>query len=278
MLEQDVQAVVNAVEMQTQEVEFGYCGKKYTRSSFSEAFKIDMEIVDKVIDVFDSKGQITWGELSIGNKSINKAIKEAEAIETGEFILNEEENEIVQRFNEKRSEKLTYSSVDFSFGSLVKTREFQVNVNELMLKSSISVQEDNSYVLTVYELTEKDLSRLTMIYKGNRFVESTCNTINKISSDTTKIVDYSAKNIVAPVAKVGFRAGFKVGKTLVSGMAKIGGIAIAETIYGVRETAEEIKNDASINVARAELIKAKNDIIGSKRGLGGGVKGININQ
>lgn len=277
MLEKDVQEAVNSV-LQQQEVEFNYCGKKYTKTLFAQTFGIDDDVIDGVIEVFEKKGQITWGEPTIGNKTISKAVKEAVAIETGDFIQSEEENEIVQKFSEKRAEKLTYSSVDFTFGSLAKTREFQVNVNELMLKSSVAVQEDNSYILTVYELTEKDLSRLGMIYKGNRFVESACSTINKLSSDTTKIVDYSAKNIVAPVAKVGFRAGFKVGKTLVSGIAKIGGIAIAETIYGVRETAEEIKNDASINVARAEVIKAKNDIIGSKKGFGGGIKGININQ
>lgn len=276
MLEKDVQDAINAVE-QAGELEFTYCGKKYTRTTFKETFKIREEVLDKVIEVFESKGQITWGDLEIGNKAINKAVKEAEAIETGEFIQGEEEGEARHRFAEKRAEKLTYSSVDFSFGSLVKTREFQINVTELRLKSDVRVEEDNSYVLTVYELTEKDLSRLSMIYKGNRFVEGTCNTINKFSSDATKIVDYSAKNIVAPVAKVGFRAGFKVGKTLVSSIAKIGGIAVAETIYGVRETADEIKNDVNINVAKAEVIKAKNDIIGSKKGFGSS-KGININQ
>lgn len=277
MLEKDVQDIVNAVEQTVGEAEFNYCGKKYTRTTFKEIFKIREDIVDKVIEVFESKGQITWGDLEIGNKVIDKAVKEAEAIGTGDFILEEEENEVEHKFTEKRAEKLTYSSVDFSFGSLAKTREFQVNVKELRLNSSVSIADDNSYVLTVYELTEKDLSRLSMIYKGNRFVEGTCDTINKFSSDATKIVDYSAKNIVAPVAKVGFRAGFKVGKTLVSGIAKIGGIAVAETIYGVRETADEIKNDVSINVAKAEVIKAKNDIVGSRKGFGA-TKGININQ
>ena len=256
--------------------EFDYAGKHYTVETFAQNYSIDLQQANKVIDVLASQGKITFGtEDEIADKVVRKALKEAGIFEAAQEIDQDAENEMQFKKQRAREGRHIYEKVEFDFGSMAELKDFILSVENLRLEHETLV-EDGFYRLRVLQLSDKELTVLSNIYKTNKAIKATVAGTTKAFDNALKATDYTAKKVVVPVAKIGLTGVLSIGKSLVGTIAKVGGIAVSETVKTTRATVETIREDDAIAVAKAELCRTKNEIqhsMNKKRGSSGnGIK------
>lgn len=278
LIEMENQAAdINSTNSESRE--FSFAGKHYTLETFASAYNVDLQQANSVIDVLAAQGKIDFGtEQEIADKTVRNALKEAGIFSAAQAVEEDQENEINHQKQVKRQGRHIYEKVSFDFGSLAAAKDFKVSVKNLRLESDIVVDEDNGgYIVTVYSLSDKELTALSNIYKANKAIKATVDTTNKVFDNALKATDYTAKKVVVPVAKIGLSGALNIGKSLVNTLAKVGSIAVSETVKTTRSTVESIKEDDAVAVAKAELHRTKNEIQHSlNKRSGGGGNGIKI--
>lgn len=262
------------LDNENSELEFDYAGKHYTLSAFASTYSIGLEEALKVVEVLEAQGKITYGtEEQIADKAVRNALKEAGIFGTAQAIEEDRENEINYKKQQSRIGRHVYEKVCFDFGSMSDAKDFCISVSNCRLEHEITVDpEENCYIVTVFDLSDKELTTLSNIYKANKAVKATVNTTTKAFDSALKVTDYTAKKVLVPVTKIGLSGALSIGKSLLGTCAKIGGLAVSETVKVTRETASQIKDDENIAVAKAELYRTKNDIqhnLNKRRGGGG---------
>lgn len=281
IVEQEQELEEEALEGQEEEVaaDFLFRGRPYTYETLSEEFDIKSELLVTTVDLLKQKGYITDLNPDTREKFIKKVEKEATAIEAGKEVLMDEYKEETYKIESKRKNVPTYESVEFEFGTQAKLNDFRRVVCDLRLTSEILLDENGFYILRVFNITDKELGKLSTLYKTNKVVTAGVKKTEELTDKSVQVVDYTVKNIAAPVAKAGFGAGVKILKTLATGLFRMGAMATTEVIEGTRLTAYEIKNDPNVAVAKAELIQAKNDILDKTgRTAIGNTAGIRVNR
>lgn len=259
--------------------EFDFGGKHYTVEEFAAAYNIDLHQANDVIDVLAAQGKIDFGtEQQIADKTVRNALKEAGIFGAAKEVEENKENEINYNKRLKREGRHVYEKVGFDFGSITEVKDFKVSVANLRLEcDTILDEETGAYEVRVYDLSDKELTVLSNIYKANKAVKGTVEITTKAFDNALKVTDYTAKKVVVPVAKIGVSGALNIGKSLINTLAKVGGIAVSETIKTSRSTIENIKDDDAIAVAKAELYRTKNEIQHSlNKRSGGGGNGIKI--
>lgn len=259
-------------------VDFLFRTKPYTYEQFAADFNISENVLVTTVEILKQQGHITDMNPDTREKFIRKVEKEATTIEAGKAIIMDQIQETNFKLATKRQGVPTYESVEFEFGTQAKLNDFRTAVINLNLESEILIDENGFYLLRVFNITDKDLGKLSMLYKANKVIASGVSRAEQTTDNAVKVVDYTVKNIASPVARAGFGAGVKIAKTLTTGLFRLGAMATSEIIEGTRATAHEIKNDPNVAVAKAELIQAKNDILDRSGRNMAGTSGIRINR
>lgn len=242
---------------------FEFAGKLYTKESFAEENDIPEDEIEGVIAILVTQGSIQYRKIQEPkrNKAIEKARKEALIIRQAQIIEEEKGKETLYDKYLKRDGRHTYEKVSFDFANITTAKEFLVCVQNISLGAEIIYNDKTEgFMVTVYDLTDKDLDHLSLIYKTDRMVKKTVGIVDTIITKTTSATDYTARKVVAPVTKIGLTGIFSLGKTLVTTATKVGSTVIAEGIKGTRETADALKNDQSLVTAKAELYQTKAEI------------------
>lgn len=272
------QEVEEEAEEEEPEVDFLFRTKPYTYEQFAADFNINQNILVTTVEILRQQGHVTDVNPDTRDNFIKKVEKQATTIETGKAVIMDQIQETNYNLASKRQGVPTYESVEFEFGTQAKLNDFRTAVINLNLDSEVLLDANGFYLLRVFNITDKDLGKLSMLYKTNKAVAAGVKKAEQTTDQAVKVVDYTVKNIASPVARAGFGAGVKIAKTLTTGLFRLGAMATSEIIEGTRATAHEIKNDPNVAVAKAELIQAKNDILDRSGKNMAGTSGIRINR
>lgn len=253
---------------------FEYAGKMYDLETFAAAYGVPIESAEQVILVLEKQGKVQRGtEEEIADRAVRKALKEAGVFSAANEIEQDQLNEKIYNKMVKRGSRHVYPQVEFSFGNMTALKEFMQSVKEMLLQSEVVMDEDGRvFTLRVFDLSDKELTTLSNLYKVNKAVKTTVDLTSKGFDNALKATDYTAKKVVVPVAKIGITGMLSIGKSLAAVTAKVGGLAVSETIRAVRDTSKAITEDENITVARAEVCRTKNEMLQgfNKKNYGGG--------
>lgn len=258
---------------------FEYAGKQYTPETFADKFNVSSDQVTGVIRVLELQGKIKRPDPDeIIDKEVRKALEEAKACEIAQSIVDDGENEIIAKEEQKRQGRHIYEQVSFDFTSMSALKEFRESVAGMYLESEVLVDDSgHGYSLRVKNLSDKQLNSLSTLYKLGNAVKTTVQTTTKAFDTALDVTDYTAKKIVVPVAKIGLTGMLGITKSLVSTAGKLTGIAVAETIKTARETSQTLSQDESLAIAKGELLRTKNELMGKVNSNSVGGNGIHIN-
>lgn len=253
--------------MAMQEEEFEYKGKMYTYGTFAQMHRIAPDAVIGVVAVLEQQGKIKRSQSEedpILDKDIRHALKELEAFSAAQQIEQDVMNEQLYKKMVVRDGRHVYPKVEFAFGNMQSLKEFRGAVKEMYLDSEMVIDDDERiFTLRVKDVSDKELTALSNLYKANKFVKATVEFTSKGFDTAFKVTDYAAKKVAVPVAKIGITGSLSIAKSLVGSLAKVGGLAVSETIKAVRETSEALAEDEQIAIAKAELLRSKNEIVSS---------------
>lgn len=264
----------------TNTTEFDYMGVHYTVESFAEQYSIALDQAHQVIEILVQQGKIVFGtKQEIADKDVLKALKQAGIFSNAQDVLDDESSDLNYRKQKARVGRHVYGQVEFEFGNMKDLKAFKQSVMNLRLESEKVVDDEREcFILRVFDLSDKELTNLSRIYKTNNFVKTAVTKTNNAFDGALKATDYTAKNVLVPVTKIGISGMLNIGKSLVGTVAKVGSIAVTETMRTTRDTVNTIKEDDAMLVARAELNRTKNEIshkINTRKGISGG-NGIKI--
>ncbi len=179
--------------------QFSFKGQLYTVESFRAKFAPTENLIDVCasIDLLISQGKIVVKEYKLdkGEKALAKAAKEQSLKAQAELYDQYEEEKKNHSLLSKREDLEVYDSVELEFAHLGQTQEFQAWVVEnLRLETIVTIQQDLSCVLTVFNVTDYDIKQIETKYKIERNVSKSVDMIARGFNKATGGVGYTANN------------------------------------------------------------------------------------
>jgi len=246
------------------EKKLNFCGQMYTFEKFTQEYcDGDFNQAEVVINTLIKQGRANWVEYDKKAKE-NKALMKALIQQTIEeqADIHDQYDELQKEFarNQQREGRLTYPKIELDFAHLGKAQEFQLYVvNELRLESEIALR-GTKCTLIVFEPTDKEYNAMVRKYKTESAINTAVTTVDKVASNTTDIVDYTATKIIAPTVQVGAKAGVSILKTLAVTSAKATGTIVSALAAGSKQCVKEIQTDPDVLRASRDLLNTKDSI------------------
>lgn len=186
-------------------------------------------------------------------KIADKIADELGAVRRGQNIAQER----VEKLNYNSTSHGIYKKVAFPAKTLMDANEFvQMLMRNFGLKQEqLGVEMQGTEILvTISNCPVKTYAKIERAYGIRRGTEAVTNTVQKTADTLTNSADIAVNTLAVPVAKTALGAGGKIAKTLVSCIARVGGIAVTEISRNAKQCTEEIRNDSYIAEAKGEVI------------------------
>lgn len=197
-------------------------------------------------------------------KLIEQIDQELEGDDLLDEIIDDEEREFKNKRKEVASNSLLHEEIKLLFHSKLKAENDAIYYAEkLGLDYVPEVKEvKEGYVVVFNDITEKELDFINRKVKTEDTVEFLVGTTSKVVETTADLVDFTAKNVFVPTAKVATVAGVKTAKTLTNTTVKAGANLINATAQAVKESKRELSVDK-------DLLTAKRELKGALKGIKG---------
>ena len=253
-------------------------GNAYTVQQFANKYSDgNLEQAISLIEVLIKKGSAKTVEPGVAkeNKAINNALTEETISALAVFIEQEEENAKDSKAEKKREGRLTYPEVEIEYPSHMEAIQAEERyIAELRLKNTEVKSKNGRHLLVVYDITDAEMNYINRTYTVDKVVQSSIGVVNTGVEKLTGAVDYTAKNVLTPITKVGAKGVGALFKTVTSTVARTGATVITATKEGVTKTAKELREDTEVIKASRDLIDTKDAIKRKVSNIGGsGVNG-----
>lgn len=186
------------------------------------------------------------------DKIMDKIYDELMTIEKGEGIKECRRQEEVA----SASTLGVYKKVGFPAKSLLDAQEMmaQLTTSYNIPGNQVGlVMENGQTLVTITDCPIKTYQSLEIAFGTKKVAQAVTGGVNRAVNNVINITDVAATNVVVPVAKTAITATGKIARSLLGLGAKIGGMAIAETIRTTKDCADTIKNDSYVAEAKGEL-------------------------
>lgn len=187
--------------------------------------------------------------------------------------INDEEYASVQAKRNEIKQEVDTVSIALSFKTTAEACSAESYVNSLGIEDTEISIKGGAIKLIVRDITPQEYTKIATKYQLEKAVNSTVDVAGKALRGTTNAINYTATNVVAPVAKIAGEAGMNLGKGLLHTGVKVGAGLVNATSKAVAETKVAMATDTELLKAKRELVDAKDSAISFfKRKLGSAKK------
>lgn len=242
-----------------------FAGKIMSVQEFIESYGLTEEsesTVEIIIEKLVKKGKLRYVET--GTKEDDAFEKVAKELDLEARIAElEAEAERAESYalQKKREGKLMYEVVEIDFPSRQLALEFFDFCNA-KLKLDVEVnQVGDKFVLTVYKVTEQDLSAIKRRKNFAQAGDVVFKTVDKVAESAVSATAFATEKVVVPTAKATLKTAIGLTKSLVKTGAQVGSTLISSTTKGTRQMAQELAQDEDVLRAKKDLIDAKDAVM-----------------
>ena len=187
--------------------------------------------------------------------------------------INDEEYASVQAKRNEIKQEVDTVSIALSFKTTAEACSAESYVNSLGIEDTEISIKGGAIKLIVRDITPQEYTKIATKYQLEKAVNSTVDVAGKALRGTTNAINYTATNVVAPVAKIAGEAGMNLGKGSLHTGVKVGAGLVNATSKAVSETKVAMATDTELLKAKRELVDAKDSAISFfKRKLGSAKK------
>lgn len=240
-----------------------YKGKNLTMNTFMSRFACETEAeAIRLAGLLVKQGKASIDrKLTEEEEIVERAIKNQNHIDLADE-LDAEYTASAIRNREVRNEDVDLLSFTLDFNTTINAMGFEdwiyqaigpdVEVSMKTKRGAISLEIENVSALECAKITNR--------YKTDRTVGAVVNATDKGLNAVTGAVNYTATNVIAPVATMAGRGVMNIGKGLATTLIKTGTGLLNSGAQAVRETKVALDTDEEMIRAKRELTSTKNSL------------------
>ena len=175
--------------------------------------------------------------------------------------INDEEYASVQAKRNEIKQEVDTVSIALSFKTTAEACSAESYVNSLGIEDTEISIKGGAIKLIVRDITPQEYTKIATKYQLEKAVNSTVDVAGKALRGTTNAINYTATNVVAPVAKIAGEAGMNLGKGLFHTSVKVGAGLVNAGAKAVEDTKVAMATDRELIKAKKELIDAKDNLV-----------------
>lgn len=191
---------------------------------------------------------------------INKALKAYEKIE----VVQELDDQRLQKRLAIREENLNNTErlgISLDFDTVADAKKTEVEINQMnILNTEISLK-NNNVKLIIKDITPQEYSKIARSYKASKMIDKSVDFVDASAKSLTDGINYATTNVIAPITKIGAKAGMNIGKGLIQTGVKIGAGIVTSGAKSIKETKASLQTDEEVLRATVELKEAKNSAL-----------------
>lgn len=255
-------------------------GKRHTIEDFKAKFGIDTD--ERAIQLAErlvKKGQATIYHKNAKEKNIVDTLESDELLESIVDQINDEEYSAQVAVRESNKADVDLVSIRLAFKTTNLAVQAEQWINSLGIEDTEISMKKGAITLTVRDITPAEHTKIARKYQLERAITTGVNVTGKALKNTTDAINYTATNVVAPVAKIASEAGMNLGKGLVHTGVKVGAGLVNATSKAVTDTKVAMATDTELLKAKRELVDAKDTALSffrNKFGTGKKRSGIEV--
>ena len=180
--------------------------------------------------------------------------------------INDEEYASVQAKRNEIKQEVDTVSIALSFKTTAEACSAESYVNSLGIEDTEISIKGGAIKLIVRDITPQEYTKIATKYQLEKAVNSTVDVAGKALRGTTNAINYTATNVVAPVAKIAGEAGMNLGKGLVHASMKVGAGLVNSGSKAIADTKVALATDTEMIRAKKELVDAKDSVVSFFKG------------
>ena len=255
-------------------------GRKTTLQQIADTHaEGDLDVACGIVDAFIKRGKAKLEEeVAVRqDKAMQKAMNEQKVIEAADLLDDLEDQTKDYAAEVKKVDRALYPKLEIVYPNQLKAMEDETFFrSKLRIKDTEVVLKKGQIFLILRNVSDAEYNAINRHIATQSAVSNAVSTVNKGAESLTNTVDYAAKNVFAPVAKVGVKAGVNLGRTLFSTAFRAGAAVLTAGVQGVKDVAHDINHDPEVLRARREMISIKDGALKRINGGRADSKRINI--
>lgn len=237
-------------------------GKRFTIEEFMKKFAItDADKALVLASTLVKKGKATIYSATSDENDILKLLESDLELSSIVNQIEDEEYTSVQAKRAEIKEEVDTVSIALTFRTTAEACGAEAWINSLGIEDTEISIKQGAIKLIVKDITPQEYTKIATKYQLEKAVNSTVNVAGKALKGTTDVINYTATNVVAPVAKIAGEAGLNLGKGLVHTGVKVGAGLVNATSKAVEDTKVAMATDTELLKAKKELIDAKDNLV-----------------
>ena len=228
---------------------FYFKNKKTTREDFIKTYGLENEspeVIQKVVDKLALRGEIRYPESKDPLTGVLEEIALDKKVEAYDHVDAFEKG-------------IVHNKVEADLYNSVECSVLAELLDVLGIAHKI-VRGEDSYVLTMHEISDKDLGKVKSRLSSLRAERKTKEILEGTSSKVIAGADFAVNKVAAPVIKAGIATGIGAIKVLAKTGVALGASLVSSTSKGIRSLDEELSRDEDVLRAKRELFGVKNAI------------------
>lgn len=180
--------------------------------------------------------------------------------------INRRDEEVKRQNSRLEANKNSYlhEEVKIKYSSLLTCQDdAKLFFNKLGLKEAPEIYEaedGSGYILLLRNISEQEYMKINRKIQVDDAVEGTVEFAEKVIGSVGDSIDFTAKNLLTPTAKITAMTAGKIGKTVGTTTLKAGANLINSSARALKEGKAELSNDGDMLLARQELNNLGNSL------------------
>lgn len=235
---------------------FFFNSKRMTRDEFIEEYGMRDTPVDEqnqIIAQLIKRNVLKEIKEETPESKIFKKVQ-GDLIMDSKIEIIKEDKELQERFDKSVSEsqQIIYPEVEIDVGSRIYADKLMAYARNLKVNSAIDVDDKGFYMVILYDVSEKSLSRVRMYMSAQKMGRYINSAAEKTASAATTVSRIAAQNILGPGGKAAIVATAKTLEEATKVTVELGSIAVNRSVEGYKSLKEELStNEDVLRAARS---------------------------
>lgn len=202
---------------------------------------------------------IKQGKISVSNtkvdefkEEIERAI-EKESIHAVVHAINTEEQAYKNAQRDKMAQDIDLVSIGLAFKTTIEACSAETWINSLGIKDTEISIKSGAIVLKVKDITPQEYTKIARKYQIENTLKNGVELTGKALNSVTGAINYTATEVIAPVAKLAGEAGMNIGKGIVHTGIKVGAGLVNSGAKAYEDTVTAVTTDAEMLRATEQL-------------------------
>lgn len=244
--------------MITQATKLKIKNKTLTMEEFMTKYAIsDLETAINAAETLVKQGKISIAQNTTTNnfEDIEKAI-EKEEIHDIVGAINSEERAYKEAIRNAKAAESDLVSIGLAFPTTMEAMKAEQWIHSLGISNTEVSIKGGKIVLKVTNITPPEYTKIARKYQIEKTLKNGVELTGKALDSLTGAVNYTATEVLAPVAKLAGEAGMNLGKGLVHTGIKVGAGLVNSGAKALEDTKIAMSTDAEMLRAQEQLKNA----------------------